>query len=129
MTDSALTVVVADDDADIRALVAISVSKAGLEIVAAVSDGQLAIDAVRHYRPDIAILDVTMPLLTGLEVTVAIRAEPDIAGTRVLLLSAGVGEIANAAGLEAGADDFLGKPFSPKQLTAHLLAFANGGVE
>ncbi len=129
MTDSALTVVVADDDADIRALVAISVSKAGLEIVAAVSDGQLAIDAVRHYRPDIAILDVTMPLLTGLEVTAAIRAEPDIAGTRVLLLSAGVGEIANAAGLEAGADDFLGKPFSPKQLTAHLLAFANGGVE
>lgn len=129
MTDSALTVVVADDDADIRALVAISVSRAGLEIVAAVSDGQLAIDAVRHYRPDIAILDVTMPLLTGLEVTAAIRAEPDIAGTRVLLLSAGVGEIANAAGLEAGADDFLGKPFSPKQLTAHLLAFANGGVE
>lgn len=129
MSDATLTVVVADDDADIRALVAIAVSKAGLEIVAAVSDGQLAIDAVRYYRPDIAILDVTMPQLTGLEVTAAIRADPEVAGTRVLLLSAGVGEVASAAGLGAGADDFLTKPFSPKELTAHLHALAVGGAE
>jgi CheY-like chemotaxis protein len=91
MTISARRVVVADDDADIRALVTISAKRAGLDVVASVADGEQAIAAVTELRPDLAILDVAMPGLTGLQVCSQIRQNADTANIPVLLLSAALG--------------------------------------
>lgn len=114
------SVVVADDDPDIRALVAIAVRKAGLELAASVGDGALALAAIREHRPDLAILDVAMPELSGLDVCREVRRDEATAGIRVLLLSASVDEASRSIGIDAGADYFLAKPFSPRELTAWL---------
>ena len=114
------TVVVADDDADIRSLVAISVAKAGLELLASVSDGAQALHAIKLHKPDLAILDVSMPEMTGLEVCREARADDSLGDLRILLLSASVDEASRAVGIESGADYFIAKPFSPRELTAWL---------
>jgi DNA-binding response OmpR family regulator len=120
MTTAARRVVVADDDADIRALVTISAKRAGLEVVASVADGEQAIAAITELRPDLVILDVAMPGLTGLEVCAKVRENAELATIPVLLLSAAVDEAARAAGREAGATDYLAKPFSPRALVTWL---------
>jgi len=113
-------VVVADDDADIRALVAIAMRRAGIELVADVATGDAALAAIREHRPDIVILDVSMPGMTGLEVTAEIRADESLTGIRIFLLSAGVTEAAIQAGKDAGADEYLIKPFSPRELASRI---------
>ena len=113
-------VVIADDDADIRALVSIAVRRAGLEVVAQESDGVAALDSVRRLQPDLAILDVSMPAMSGLEVCRSVRAESSLDGVRLMLLSAGAEDRARSIGLAAGADDYLIKPFSPKMLATAL---------
>lgn len=120
MTTAARRVVVADDDADIRALVTISAKRAGLEVVASVADGEQAIASITELRPDLVILDVAMPGLTGLEVCAKVRENADLADIPILLLSAAVDEAARAAGREAGATDYLAKPFSPRALVTWL---------
>ncbi|HEY4269471.1 MAG TPA: response regulator [Galbitalea sp.] len=119
-------VVIADDDVDIRALVRISATRAGFEIVAEVGDGDAALAAVREFAPDLAILDVTMPGLTGVEVCRAVREDPALDAVRILLLSAAVGEVSMATGLEAGAAAYFEKPFSPRELTASLIGVLGG---
>jgi CheY-like chemotaxis protein len=114
------TVIVADDDQDIRTLVSIAVGKAGCELLASVSDGALALAAIRLHQPDLAILDVSMPEMTGLEVCRALRSDPAIGDVRILLLSASVDEQSQSIGIEAGADYFLAKPFSPRELASWL---------
>jgi DNA-binding response OmpR family regulator len=117
------TVVIADDDRDIRALVRISATKAGLEVAGEVDDGDAALAAIRATVPDVAILDVAMPGLSGLEVCRLVRAEPALDGVHILLLSASVDEPTIAAGMDAGAADYLSKPFSPRELAARLSAY------
>ena len=107
----AVRVLVADDEDDIRALVALAVRKAGCAVVASVADGAAALDSARTELPDLAVLDVSMPGATGLEVCAALRADPVTAGIRILLLSAGASLEDVAAGLAAGADAYLAKPF------------------
>ena len=114
------TVIVADDDQDIRSLVSIAVGKAGLELLASVGDGAQALAAIQKYQPDLAILDVSMPEMTGLEVCRAVRGDSAIGDVRILLLSASVDEQSQSVGIEAGADYFLAKPFSPRELAAWL---------
>lgn len=114
------TVVIADDDADIRELVAIAVARSGLTLLASVGDGTAALSAIREHRPDLAILDISMPGLSGIEVCQAARADPESGDLRILLLSASVDENAQAVGREAGADHFIAKPFSPRVLTEWL---------
>jgi DNA-binding response OmpR family regulator len=116
------TVVIADDDGDIRALVTISALRAGLEIVAEVGDGDDAWAAIQRFVPDLAILDVAMPGRNGLDVCQQVRADASLAGVRVLLLSASADEASINAGLAAGAFDYLSKPFSPRELTGRLTA-------
>jgi DNA-binding response OmpR family regulator len=115
-----LTVVVADDDADIRSLIVIAVKKAGLKLLAALPDGSSALDAMFEHRPDIALLDVSMPGLTGLEVTRAMRQDEALRECLIFILSAAVDDTAVAAGFEAGADAYMTKPFSPSTLAAQL---------
>lgn len=114
------TVVIADDDRDIRELVRIAVVRAGLTVVASVADGAAALDAIREHCPDLAILDVMMPGLNGIEVCRAVRADGSIGDVRIVLLSASVDDAAQQTGLDAGADYFLAKPFSPRDLVAWL---------
>ena len=112
MDVTGLRVLVADDEDDIRALVALAVRKAGCTVVDSVADGSAALDLLRVELPDLAVLDVSMPGATGLEVCAALRADPATAGIRILLLSAGASLDDVAAGLAAGADAYLVKPFS-----------------
>jgi len=107
----AIRVLVADDEDDIRALVGLAVRKAGCSLVASVADGAAALESARAELPDLAVLDVSMPGATGLEVCAALRADPVTAGIGILLLSAGASLEDVAAGLAAGADAYLAKPF------------------
>jgi DNA-binding response OmpR family regulator len=114
-------VLVADDDDDIRDLVAFRLDRAGYEVLRA-SDGQQALDLAREHRPDLAVLDVMMPKLTGYDVTRELRADSATSRIPVILLTARVQEADVARGFEAGADDYVKKPFSPQELKARVQA-------
>jgi two-component system response regulator MtrA len=113
-------VVVADDDAAIRGLVEVAVRRAGAEVAAAVGDGTAAVDAIRSERPDLAVLDVSMPGMSGLEACQQVRADPRFSTLPVVMLSAAVHPAAVQSGMDAGADLYLEKPFSPRALAATL---------
>ena len=119
---SAVRVLVADDEDDIRELVCLAVGKATPAEVTAVADGTAALEVARLHLPDLAVLDVSMPGATGLEVCAALRADPATAGIRILLLSAGASLDDVARGLAAGADAYLAKPFSVAGLVHQIRA-------
>ncbi|MDG4838565.1 SpoIIE family protein phosphatase [Micromonospora sp. WMMD967] len=112
-------ILVADDNADMREYLSRLLLAAGYR-VEAVNDGHLALQAARASQPDLVVSDVMMPGLDGLQLVAALRAEPRTAGTPVLLLSARAGQEASIEGLEAGADDYLVKPFSAAELLARV---------
>lgn len=114
-------VLVAEDDADILALVAYRLERSGYEVVTA-SNGQEALDRAAERAPDLAVLDVMMPKVDGYGVTERLREDPDTARTPIILLTARVQEADVARGFEAGADDYLKKPFSPAELRARVQA-------
>jgi len=113
-------VLVADDNADMREYLLRLLSPAYR--VTAVADGQAALEAVRAQPPDMVVSDVMMPRLDGLGLVAALRADPRTAGVPVLLLSARAGQEAAVEGLEAGADDYLVKPFPAAELLARVRA-------
>jgi PAS domain S-box-containing protein len=110
----------ADDNADMRRYVSRLLSK-HLQ-VEAVSDGAAALASIRANRPDLVLTDVMMPELDGFGVLKAIRADPELRDLPVIMLSARAGEEARIEGLDAGADDYLIKPFSARELTARVHA-------
>jgi DNA-binding response OmpR family regulator len=114
-------VLVADDDADIRDLVAFKLEQAGLEVVA-VEDGQAALEQARARQPTLAVLDVSMPGLSGIDVCRMLRAEPSTAGMLIIMLTARVQEQDVEGGFSAGADDYVTKPFSPRELVSRIQA-------
>ncbi|WP_298459231.1 response regulator transcription factor [uncultured Cellulomonas sp.] len=115
-------VVVADDDGDQRLLVEIAVRRAGHDVVASAVDGTEALAAARTWLPDLLVLDVAMPGMSGLEVCAALRADPRTAGVRVLLVTAAAGPAAVRAGSAAGADGYVVKPFRVRDLSARVAA-------
>ncbi len=117
-------VVIADDDADIRDLVSFKLSAAGFE-VEAFGDGESALDAALANVPDLLLLDVMMPKLTGTEVVAALRRDPRTAAVPVILLTARSQEIDVERGFDAGADDYMIKPFSPRELVRRAEAAVN----
>jgi DNA-binding response OmpR family regulator len=119
---SAVRVLVADDEDDIRDLVCLAVRRTGPTEVTAVADGTAALAAARSELPHLAVLDVSMPGATGLEVCAALRADPATAGIAILLLSAGASLDDVARGLSAGADAYLAKPFSVAGLVSQIRA-------
>jgi DNA-binding response OmpR family regulator len=119
---SAVRVLVADDEEDIRLLVCLAVAKAGCTVTSSVADGGTALATARAELPDLAVLDVSMPGATGLEVCAALRSDPATAGIRILLLSAGASLDDVARGLDAGADAYLAKPFGIAGLVHHVRA-------
>ena len=114
-------VLVADDDDDIRDLVAFRLDRAGYEVLRA-GDGQEALDLAKEHKPDLAVLDVMMPKLTCYDVTRELRADAATSRIPVILLTARVQEADVARGFEAGADDYVKKPFSPQELKARVQA-------
>ncbi|TYP82799.1 response regulator transcription factor [Blastococcus xanthinilyticus] len=118
-------VLVADDEDDIRQLVSLAVRKAGCQVIASAPDGTAALTAARAELPDLAVLDVSMPGATGLEICAALREDPATAGIRILLLSAGASPDEVARGLSAGADAYLAKPFTVVGLVEQVRALAS----
>lgn len=110
----------ADDNADMRQYVSRLLSK-HLH-VEAVADGAAALAAIRSRRPDLVLTDVMMPELDGFGLLKAIREDADLRDLPVIMLSARAGEEARIEGLDAGADDYLIKPFSARELTARVHA-------
>ncbi|MEU4877098.1 SpoIIE family protein phosphatase [Streptomyces sp. NPDC021608] len=112
---------VADDNADMREYLARILTAAGYE-VEAVGDGAEALDAARRRTPDLVVSDVMMPRLGGLELVGRLRADTRTASVPVVLLSARAGQEASIEGLQAGADDYLVKPFAAAELLARVRA-------
>ncbi|MDQ4071325.1 MAG: response regulator [Actinomycetota bacterium] len=114
-------VLVAEDDDDILALVTHRLERSGYEVVPA-ADGQEALDRASERPPDLAVLDVMMPKIDGYGVTERLREQAATARTPVILLTARVQEADVARGFQAGADDYIKKPFSPAELRARVQA-------
>lgn len=110
-------VLVADDDADILTLVATKLRSEGFSVVTA-TNGDQAVAQLRAQTPDLAFLDVTMPGRTGWDVCRLVRTERALDGVRLVLLTALTTEADVLTGFAAGADDYLSKPFSPRDLVA-----------
>jgi CheY-like chemotaxis protein len=119
-------VLVADDEDDIRDLVCLAVGRAGGVVLRAVADGTAALTAARADLPQLAVLDVSMPGATGLDVCAELRADPATAGITILLLSAGASSADIARGLAAGADAYLPKPFSVAALVRQIRELTSG---
>lgn len=111
-------ILLADDNADMRDYIRTLLSDR-YEVVAC-ADGQAALDQARQLRPDLVLADVMMPRLDGFELLRAIREDDDLRSTPVVLLSARAGEDSRIEGVAAGADDYLTKPFSARELLARV---------
>jgi DNA-binding response OmpR family regulator len=121
-------IVVADDDADILDLVALTLEHCG-HVVHRARDGEEALELIRRERPDLAVLDVSMPKLDGLELTRRLRDDPDTKAVRILLLTALVQDDDVREGLAAGAHDYVTKPFSPEELEDRVEALLRAQPE
>ncbi|WP_454085892.1 response regulator transcription factor [Georgenia sp. Marseille-Q6866] len=110
--------VVIEDDADIRFLLEVTLGQAGFAVTSA-PNGQAGVDAVRELQPVITTLDISLPDFDGFEVARRIRAFSD---TYILMLTGRADEIDTLLGLEAGADDYVTKPFRPREIRARIEA-------
>jgi DNA-binding response OmpR family regulator len=115
------TVLVADDDADTRDLISFKLEQAGYTVLLAAT-GTAALAQIAAGGVDLALLDVMMPGATGLEVCRQIRADPDTAGLPVIIVTVMSSENNVQAGFDHGADDYLTKPFSPRELLSRVAA-------
>ena len=111
-------ILVAEDDADIRQLVRDVLEHAGYEVLVA-GDGPSALQAARTRRPDLLVLDLGLPGMDGLDVARAVRRESELP---IIMLTARAEESDTLVGLELGADDYVAKPFSTKELVARVRA-------
>lgn len=114
-------VLVIDDDVVIRELVEYKLGREGLQVHTA-ADGEAGLDAARQLAPDVILLDWMMPRLSGLEVCAAVRADEATIRPHVILLTAKAQEADVERGFEAGADDYMVKPFSPRELASRVNA-------
>ncbi len=109
-------ILVVDDDAHIREVICFALEQIGMKVWEA-ADGNEALDLFKKVNPDLIVLDVMMPEMDGLEVCKQLRKESDVA---ILFLSARNEEIDRIIGLEIGGDDYVPKPFSPRELVARV---------
>jgi two-component system OmpR family response regulator len=112
------TILVADDDPHIRQLLVFALGKAGLDTIEA-EDGEAALAQAEAQQPDLVVLDINMPRLDGLEVCRRLRSTGDLP---ILFLSSRDDEIDRVLGIELGADDYVVKPFSPREVVARVMA-------
>ena len=115
------SVLVVDDDGDVRALVVELLTRSGYHVSEA-PNGREALKLLFEQRPDLVLLDISMPKLDGLELTRRLRDDPDTRALRVVLLTALAQDTDVSEGLAAGADDYVRKPFSPQDLQDRIEA-------
>jgi len=106
------TLLIADDESGIRSLVRMTLQRDQYQILEA-ADGEQALALAREHRPDLVLLDVMMPGLSGFEVCRALKDDPATANATVVMLTAKAQDSDRAEGIAAGADDYFTKPFSP----------------
>ena len=115
----ALTILVADDEPDLLELIEYNISNLGHSVITA-TDGVIALKAASERVPDLVVLDVMMPRLTGIEVAKRMRAQTETANIPIIMLTAKAEEAHELEGLGAGADDYITKPFSMQILLARI---------
>ena len=116
-----IKVLIADDEPGILLSLEFLMKKEGHQVFIA-RDGREALTLIKQEKPQVLVLDVMMPRMDGLEVCRAVRAEPAFSATKIIFLSARNKEIDVRAGLEAGADLYLAKPFSTRELVKQINA-------
>jgi phosphate regulon transcriptional regulator PhoB len=121
MAASTQKVLVVEDEPDIRKLVQYNLVQDHFKVLEA-EDGEQALKILKHDKPNLVILDLMLPGLSGLEVCRALREKPETARLPILMLTAKAGEADKVIGLEMGADDYLAKPFSPREMLARVRA-------
>jgi EAL domain-containing protein (putative c-di-GMP-specific phosphodiesterase class I)/DNA-binding response OmpR family regulator len=117
--DGVLPVLVVDDDSDARRLITLTLQTSGYETVEA-EDGATALELLRKRRVSLVILDWRLPGMDGIELLAAIRASPQIATIPVIMLTGNIGPERAVTGLDAGANDYITKPFVPSELVARV---------
>lgn len=118
-------ILVVDDDANIREVVCFALKKAGYQTCVA-DNGEQALQLVASEAPDLLVLDILMPELDGTEVCRRLRADPRYTALPIIFLSSKDDEIDRVVGLELGGDDYVSKPFSPRELVARVKARLRG---
>lgn len=114
-------VLVVDDESAIRDMICFALERAGMECRSA-ADAQEALVAINEQRPDLVLMDWMMPGVSGIELTRRLRKDPLTSDIPIIMLTAKVTEDDKVAGLEAGTDDYIIKPFSPRELMARIRA-------
>jgi two-component system, OmpR family, alkaline phosphatase synthesis response regulator PhoP len=128
MGNAAYKILVVEDEPDIRKLVHYNLAQDHYKVVEA-ENGEQALKMIQRDKPNLVILDLMMPGMSGLEVCRTLRGQDATATLPILMLTAKAGEADRVLGLELGADDYLAKPFSPRELVARVRAIlrrANG---
>jgi DNA-binding response OmpR family regulator len=119
--DARPVILAADDDEDILELVTFRLERSGYTVVQA-RDGEEAFQLAREKQPDLAVLDVMMPKMDGFELTRRLRADETTSRIPIILLTARAQDADLQQGFDAGADDYIRKPFSPQELRARVQA-------
>ena len=112
-------ILVVDDDEDIVQLVQAYLEKAGFRVLTA-GDGDTALHILRHDHPDLLVLDLMLPDRHGWDITRIVRADASLAGTPIIMLTARVDDTDKIVGLDLGADDYITKPFNPREVVARV---------
>ena len=120
-------VLVVEDEQDIAALIKHALERGGEVQADVVHTGDAALKAVAERAPDLLVLDLNLPVLSGLEVCRILRANPDTARLPIVVVTARAGESDRVAGLDLGADDYIVKPFSVRELAARVRAVLRRG--
>lgn len=131
MGNGVYKILVVEDEPDIRKLVHYNLTQDHYKVVEA-ENGEQALKIVQREKPSLVILDLMMPGMSGLEVCRTLRGQEDTAKLPILMLTAKAGEADRVLGLELGADDYLAKPFSPRELVARVRAIlrrSNGAAQ
>ena len=115
------TVLIVEDETDVVDLLRYNLKRAGFKVLVA-NSGDDGLAAVRGHRPDVVVLDLMLPGMSGLEVCRALKKDPETAHIPVLMLTAKDEQKDRVKGLETGADDYVGKPFSPRELVLRVQA-------
>ena len=123
-----MKVLIVEDDPDVMEMLRMHLQKAGGFEVSGVSDGAAALRVARQEMPDVIILDLMLPKASGLEVCRTLKGTPATANISILMLTAKAEEIDRIVGLELGADDYVTKPFSPREVVLRTRAIARRGA-
>ena len=121
MGNAAHKILVVEDEPDIRKLVHYNLTQDHYKVVEA-EDGEQALKIIQRDKPSLVILDLMLPGMSGLELCRTLRGQDETAKLPILMLTAKAGEADRVLGLEMGADDYLAKPFSPRELVARVRA-------